>query len=96
MGIIIAQLGMVASASLSGKWILKYGTKYIFICSFIVIPIRGFTVVFLLTYYDHEVALLSTQVLDGIAGGLFGVTSVLITENLTRYGMVWYGGMAVW
>ena len=28
--------------------------------------------------------LLATQVLDGLAGGIFGVLLVLITENLSR------------
>jgi MFS family permease len=78
---------MVASASMAGRLVPRIGTKPLFISALLAIPLRGVFIVLLL---QSELAfknsfLLATQILDGLAGGIFGVLLVLITENLSRY-----------
>ena len=85
--VITAQVSMVASASMAGRLVPRIGTKPLFISALLAIPLRGVFIVLLL---QSELAfknsfLLATQILDGLAGGIFGVLLVLITENLSRY-----------
>lgn len=47
---------------------------------FAVLPIRGV----LYTLSNNPYFLVSVQILDGIAGGIFGVLSVLVVADLTR------------
>lgn len=88
MAVITAQLSMVASACAAGWMVPRVGTKPLFIVALSAIPIRGVIIVALLAYYadapGSNVLLLSTQLLDGLAGGIFGVLLVLISENLAR------------
>ena len=80
---------MVASAALAGWLVRKVGTKPLFIGAMLAIPIRGVMIVMLLqSNLGHgdltNILLLSTQILDGFAGGIVGVILVLVTENLAR------------
>jgi len=82
--IIVAQVTMVVSAASCSSLIPLYGTKKLFVAGFACIPIRGAIVVLLLKIYPNPYVLLLTQVLDGVAGGIFGVTAVIVAEELTR------------
>jgi MFS family permease len=82
----VAQLTMILSASFAGYYVRFIGTKQLFLLSFLFLPMRGITLMILLWNPNPDpFILVSTQILDGAAGGLFGVISVLIAENLSRY-----------
>lgn len=81
----VAQLTMILSASFAGYYVRYIGTKQLFLLSFLFLPMRGITLMILLWNPNPDpFILVSTQILDGAAGGLFGVISVLIAENLSR------------
>jgi len=84
LAVITAQISMVASAICAGMLVPIFGTKPLFLTALAAIPIRGAIIVLLLTYHPDNYMLLATQILDGVAGGIFGVLLVLIAENLAR------------
>lgn len=75
--IVMAQLVMVPMSLLSGKWASK-GRKKVMLLAFLVLPIRGI----LYTLAKSAAYLISIQVLDGLAGGIFGVVSILIVSDI--------------
>jgi predicted MFS family arabinose efflux permease len=77
--IIVAQLVMTPTASIVGR-LSEGGRKPIFLLGFAVLPIRGV----LYTLSNNPYFLVSVQILDGIAGGIFGVLSILVVADLTR------------
>lgn len=77
--IIVAQLVMTPTASVVGR-LSESGRKPIFLLGFAVLPIRGV----LYTLSNNPYFLVSVQILDGIAGGIFGVLSILVVADLTR------------
>ena len=77
--IIVAQLVMIPSANFAGR-LAEGGRKRIFLVGFGVLPIRGV----LYTLSHNPFFLVSVQILDGIAGGIFGVLSVLMVADLTK------------
>ncbi len=77
--IIVAQLVMVPSANLAGR-LAEGGRKRVFLIGFAVLPIRGV----LYTFSHNPFFLVSVQILDGVAGGIFGVLSVLMVADLTK------------
>jgi len=77
--IIVAQLVMVPTANLVGR-LASAGRKPVFLVGFAVLPIRGV----LYTLTTNPYLLVSVQILDGIAGGIFGVLSVLVVADLTK------------
>ncbi|MBW4624194.1 MAG: MFS transporter [Brasilonema octagenarum HA4186-MV1] len=77
--IIVAQLVMIPSASLAGRF-AHTARKPVFLLAFAVLPIRGV----LYTLTDNPYFLVSVQILDGVAGGIFGVLSVLMVADLTK------------
>lgn len=77
--IVIAQLTMVPVAYMSGRRSDK-GRKGLFMIGCVVLLLRA--VLYLVT--SRPVALISIQVLDGIAAGIFGVVSMLIVADLAR------------
>jgi MFS family permease len=85
LAVIIAQMSMVASAMMAGELVKYYGTKVVFLTAIAFIPARGAIILFLLTYFPNNILLLTTQLLDGFAGGAVGVVTVLIAENLSRF-----------
>ena len=77
--IIVAQLVMIPVSNLAGRF-ANAARKPIFLLGFAVLPIRGV----LYTLSDNPYFLVSVQILDGIAGGIFGVLSVLMVADLTK------------
>lgn len=77
--IIVAQLVMIPASTWSGR-LANAGRKPIFLLAFGVLPIRGV----LYTLNSNPYYLVSVQILDGVAGGIFGVLSVLMVADLTR------------
>lgn len=77
--VIVAQLVMIPSANITG-WLATTARKPIFLVGFGVLPIRGV----LYTLNNNPYFLVSVQILDGIAGGIFGVLSVLMIADLTK------------
>jgi MFS family permease len=79
--IIAAQLVMIGIAALVG-WAMKRGVgrKTIFLVALAVLPVRGF----LFTLTDSPFGVVSIQLLDGVAAGIFGVISIVIASDLMR------------
>ncbi|MFN6482497.1 MULTISPECIES: MFS transporter [unclassified Nostoc] len=77
--IIVAQLVMIPVSNLAGRF-AHTARKPIFLLGFAVLPIRGV----LYTFSGNPYFLVSVQILDGIAGGIFGVLSVLMVADLTK------------
>jgi MFS family permease len=78
--IIVAQLVMIPTAVLAGKWAAEWGRKPVFLLGFVVLPVRGV----LYTVTMNQNALIAIQMLDGIGAGIFGVVSVLVIADLTQ------------
>jgi len=75
--IILAQLVMVPVTLWCGRRVTK-GRKRLLLIAFIILPIRGI----LYTFSTDAPYLVSIQVLDGVAAGIFGVVSVLVVNDL--------------
>jgi MFS family permease len=75
--IVIAQLVMIPVTYLCGLKV-KNGRKWLLIIAFIVLPIRGV----LYTFNTNAIYLVSVQVLDGIAAGIFAVVSILVVSDI--------------
>ncbi|MBO0358443.1 MFS transporter [Hymenobacter sp. BT186] len=78
--IIVAQLVMIGSTSWAGRAASKRGRKPVLLLAFLLLPVRGV----LYTLWDNPYYLVSVQVLDGIAGGIFGVVILLVVADLTK------------
>jgi MFS family permease len=78
--IIVAQLVMIGSTSWAGRAASKRGRKPVLLLAFLLLPMRGV----LYTLWDNPYYLVSVQVLDGIAGGIFGVVILLVVADLTK------------
>ena len=78
--IITAQIVMVPMAILVGHKADSWGRKSIFLAGFAVLPIRGV----LYTLTQNPYGLVSIQVLDGIAAGIFGALFFIVIADLTR------------
>jgi MFS family permease len=97
--ITLAQLFMVATANICGKYSNKYGRKWLFVIGLAIVPIRCAILGFLLTIQGDEEAIsvlmqtmiLSTQILDGIGAGTFGTMYILVTSDISagtgRFGL---------
>ncbi|MDF5728177.1 MAG: MFS transporter [Rhizonema sp. PD38] len=77
--IIVAQLVMIPTSNFAGR-LAEGRRKGIFLVGFGVLPIRGV----LYTLSHNPFFLVSVQILDGIAGGIFGVLSILMVADLTK------------
>jgi len=75
--IIIAQFVMIPVTYICGLKV-QYGRKWLLIIAFIVLPIRGV----LYTLSTNAIYLVSVQVLDGVAAGIFGVVSILVVADI--------------
>ncbi len=75
--IILAQLVMVPVTAWCGRKVTR-GRKRLLLAAFIILPLRGV----LYTLSNHAVYLVSIQVLDGVAAGIFGVVSILVVNDL--------------
>jgi len=79
--IIAAQLVMVGVAWAVGRASARgVGRKTIFLVALAVLPVRGV----LFSFATSPIAVVAIQLLDGVAGGIFGVISVLIASDLMR------------
>jgi MFS family permease len=79
--IIAAQLVMVGVAWGVGQASTRgVGRKPIFLVALAVLPVRGV----LFSFTSSPYAVVGIQLLDGVAAGIFGVTSVLIASDLMR------------
>jgi MFS family permease len=79
--IIAAQLVMLGVAWAVGKAAASgYGRKTIFLIAFAVLPVRGL----LFSFTQNPYGVVTIQLLDGVAAGIFGVISVLIAADLMR------------
>ncbi|WP_426489918.1 MFS transporter [Hymenobacter sp. 102] len=78
--IIVAQLVMIPVAAWVSKRPTEAGRKPIFLLAFAALPIRG--VLYILS--GNAYYLVGVQILDGLAGGIFGVISVIMIADLTR------------
>jgi MFS family permease len=78
--IIVAQLCMIPTALLSGKYAHELGRKPVFLLAFLCLPLRG-----LIFAANHDAAILiAAQILDGISAGIYGVVAVLMIADLTK------------
>ncbi len=78
--IIVAQLCMIPTALLSGKYANELGRKPVFLVAFACLPLRG-----LIFAGAHAAGvLIAAQIFDGISAGIYGVVAVLIIADLTK------------
>jgi MFS family permease len=75
--VIVAQLTMVPVCYICGKQVHK-GRKWLLVIAFIVLPIRAICY----TLNNDPYYLVSVQILDGVAAGIFGVVSILMVADL--------------
>jgi MFS family permease len=78
--IVTSQLIMLPTAVVAGRLTDAWGRKSTFLIGFGVLPIRGL----LLTVVRNPNALVITQILDGVATGIFGVVAVVTIADLAR------------
>src|SRR5207302_7784436 len=75
--VIVAQLTMVPVCYICGKQVYK-GRKWLLIIAFIILPVRALCY----TFNSNPYYLISIQILDGIAAGIFGVVSIIMVADL--------------
>ena len=78
--VVTTQLIIGIIASWSGQRARSWGRRPLLLIAFAVLPIRGL----LYTLTDNTALLVAIQILDGLAGGIFAVVSVLVISDLTR------------
>lgn len=78
--VVTTQLTITMIAGWVGRAASSWGRKPLLLIAFGVLPIRGV----LYTLTSNVYALVSIQMLDGIAAGIFGVVSILVIADLTR------------
>jgi MFS family permease len=78
--VFIAQAVMIPTAWWTAKYSAKWGHKIIFSIAFFVMPIRAL----ICSFSMNTDVLLATQILDGLAAGIYGVSVALIVSDLTR------------
>ena len=75
--IILAQLVMVPVTAWCGRKVTR-GRKPLLLAAFIILPLRGVLYIF----STQAAYLISVQILDGVAAGIFGVVSILVVNDL--------------
>lgn len=78
--VVTTQLVVASLAYWTGLKAGAWGRKPLLLIAFAVLPVRA--VLYTLTV--HPFALIAIQILDGVAGGIFGVVSVLVIADLTQ------------
>jgi len=78
--VVTTQLVVTLIASWSGRKAGTWGRKPLLLIAFGALPIRAV----LYTLTQNSGALVSIQILDGVAAGIFGVVSVLVIADLTQ------------
>jgi MFS family permease len=78
--VVVAESAMVAVAIMAGRLVDKWGRKPLFLIGFGALVIRN-----ALTVVSHNGSyLISLQVLDGVAMGIYGVLLTLVTADLAK------------
>jgi MFS family permease len=94
--ITIAQFVMVPMAILVGRHADAWGRKKLFLACFTALPVRGA----LFALLHGPVAVLSVQVLDGVAAGIFGALFPVVVADMTkgtgRYNLALGASSACW
>ena len=78
--VFIAQAVMIPAAWWAAKYSSRWGHKVIFSIAFFVMPIRAL----ICSFSMNTDVLLASQILDGLAAGIYGVSVALIVGDLTR------------
>ena len=78
--VIVTQVVITVSAGWIGRYANTHGRKLLLLAGFSVLPVRA--VFYTLTNWTP--ALISIQVLDGVANAIFTVVSVLVIADRTR------------
>lgn len=78
--VLIAQATMIPVAWASARYSARWGHKLVFSIAFFVMPIRSL----ICAVTTNTDILLATQVMDGVAAGIYGVVVALIVSDLTR------------
>jgi predicted MFS family arabinose efflux permease len=78
--VVTTQLVITLLASWTGRKAGSWGRKPLLLVAFGVLPVRAV----LYTLTSNTVALVTIQILDGVAAGIFGVVSVLVIADLTQ------------
>ncbi len=78
--VILAQATMVPVAWWAARVSARWGHKLVFSLAFFLMPVRSMICA---TTMNTEI-LLATQILDGIAAGIYGVSVALIVSDVTR------------
>lgn len=78
--IIAAQGVMLPIALVVGRTADSWGRKPLFLCGFVVLPIRAV----LYTFSDSSAWLISVQLVDGVAAGIFGALMPLVIADIMR------------
>lgn len=78
--IIVTQLVIAATATFVGKVASRFGRKPLLLIGYGVLPVRG--ALYALTHFAP--ALITIQVLDGVANSIFGVVSILVVADRMR------------
>ncbi|CAB9509975.1 MFS-type transporter [Seminavis robusta] len=89
--IIVAQVFMVMSAKICGKYSAVYGRKMLFLIGFFSVPVRCLLLYGMLMMWEGQIqgnlfiqiVILSTQILDGIGAGTFGTMYILVTSDIS-------------
>jgi len=89
--IIVAQIFMVMSAKICGKYSTIYGRKTLFLIGFFSVPVRCMLLYGMLVLWEDsiqgnlliQIVVLSTQILDGIGAGTFGTMYILVTSDIS-------------
>ncbi len=78
--VVTTQLVIAVFASWCGRKAKNWGRKPLLLIAFGVLPFRGI----LYTMTNNSTLLIAIQILDGVAGAIFSVVSVLVIADLTR------------
>ena len=82
---------MVMSAKICGKYSATYGRKALFLIGLFTVPVRCLLLFGMLVVWEGSIqgnlliqlAILSTQLLDGIGAGTFGTMYILVTSDIS-------------
>lgn len=78
--IIVAQLVMIPVAAWAGRSLGNWGRRPVMLIAFAALPVRGL----LYVLSDNPYFIVSVQILDGIAGGIFGIATLIMISDLTK------------
>lgn len=89
--IIVAQIFMVGSARICGKYSCIYGRKMLFLIGLASVPVRCLILSGMLILWNEaiqeslfiQILVLSTQILDGVGAGTFGTMYILVTSDIS-------------